>query len=96
MEYLHARGIFVWRQNTGGVYDPRKGIFRRNHSINGVSDILGILPDGRFLAVECKSKTGRVRKEQDEFLDEIARRGGFATVVRAVDELEADLKEFGF
>lgn len=91
LELLKVRGIFAWRQNSGAV--PVGKRFIRFTSINGVADILGILPDGRLLAVECKTKTGKVSPDQRYFQQMIAENNGVACVVRSVEELEADLKE---
>ena len=52
----------------------------------GSSDIIGITPDGRFLAVEVKTKTGRVSDEQQRFIDAVRRKGGVAGVARSVEE----------
>ena len=58
-----------------------------------MSDILGILPDGRFLAVECKrEKGGVVSPEQKEFLLNINANGGVGIVVHSVDELAKALE----
>lgn len=56
LEYLKMKGIYCWRQNSGAVRIGKR--FVRFTSINGVSDIIGILPDGRFLAIECKREQG--------------------------------------
>ena len=58
----------------------------------GVSDILGILKDGRFLAIEVKSAKGRISPHQQLFLNEITARGGLAFVAKSVEEVVAQLK----
>lgn len=55
--------------------------------MQGASDIVGCFPDGRFIAVECKSKKGRLTNSQKRFLEEVRTKGGIALVVRSVDEL---------
>ncbi len=93
MEYLRARRIFHWRQNSG-AFMAGSGRWVRCCSIRGVSDILGVLPDGRFLAVECKrGRGGRVSPEQSEFLANVNANGGVGIVVQSVEELEARLDE---
>jgi hypothetical protein len=52
----------------------------------GGSDIIGIAPDGRFLAVEVKTTLGRIRPEQTIFLDVVRKAGGIAGVARSVEE----------
>jgi hypothetical protein len=56
----------------------------------GSADIVGIVgPRGTFLALEVKTPTGRVSKEQQQWLDIVNRRGGVARVVRSVEEAGA-------
>jgi hypothetical protein len=52
----------------------------------GGSDIIGIAPDGRFLAVEVKTTTGRLRPEQQRFIDAVNAKGGIAGVARSVED----------
>jgi len=61
------------------------------HRIRGISDILGILPDGRFLAVEVKTKKGRVSPEQQVFLDRINALHGVGFVARSIEDVEKGL-----
>ncbi|VTS06503.1 hypothetical protein [Tuwongella immobilis] len=49
--YLRLKRCFVWRQNQGGMRD-RTNRFVRFCSQSGISDIIGMLPDGRFLAIQ--------------------------------------------
>jgi len=94
LEFLAAYRIFHWRQNQGAIPLPDGG-YRRFNGMKGQSDIIGICPDGRFLAIEVKRPGKKPTKEQDEFLEHIANNGGVATWVSSVDELEADLREAG-
>ena len=43
---------------------------------------------GQFIAVEVKTKTGRVSKKQQNFTDHINKLGGSAIVARSEDDLE--------
>ena len=63
----------------------------------GGSDIIGIKPTiitadmigqtiGVFTAIEVKTATGRVTKEQQTFIDAVCRAGGRAGIARSVDE----------
>ena len=62
----------------------------------GSNDILGVLPGGRFLAVECKAKGGRLSPEQKQFLANVQELGGLAVVVRGWQELDEALTEAGY
>lgn len=57
----------------------------------GSADLIGILA-GRFIALELKSPTGRVSPEQTTWLACVRRFGGFACVVRSVNEAIAALE----
>jgi hypothetical protein len=62
----------------------------------GSSDILGVLPDGRFMAVECKAPNGRLSPEQKQFLADIQKLGALALCVRGWWELDEMLREAGY
>ena len=57
----------------------------------GQPDIMAQTTDGRFVALEVKRPTGRVRPEQAEFLAKVSRHGGVAAVVRSVDDVDRAL-----
>lgn len=89
LSILTLYNIFHWRQNSGGL----KGGYKTSY-INGVSDILGILPDGRFLAIECKrSKGGIVSEDQKRFLSNIEKNNGVALVINDSQILIQKLNE---
>lgn len=91
LDYLSYRGIFHWRANQGAIPLPGGG-FRRFVGMKGISDILGVLPGGRFLAIECKRPGGRESPSQVEFQERVVSLGGVAMCVSSVEELEEDLK----
>lgn len=87
----HHKVAFAWRQNTGlAMGGPHVVRF----SFVGCSDILGMLKDGRFLAVECKATGKSASLEQQAFIDQVNGNGGFAicvddslTLIEALDGL---------
>jgi hypothetical protein len=90
--FLRFRGFYVWRQNNHAVYDQKRGCYRRNPQARlGVSDILGILPDGRFLAIEVKSARGKPSDDQRTFLQSIKDNGGIAFVARTLEDVKREL-----
>lgn len=81
LEYLKLRGAKVWRQNTGARGRIRFGF-------PGLSDIIGCLPGGQFIAIEVKSPHGgRVTPEQRAFIESITVLGGRAGIVRSVSDV---------
>lgn len=96
LAWLKIKGIFAWPNDSVGVYDPVKKIYRMRHSkfkLNGVSDILGIYST-TFLAIECKAPKGRLSKEQREFLEMVRDLGGIAIVARSIEDVEQGLLDF--
>ncbi len=85
MVALSRAGCMVWRNNTGALRDGT-GRLVRYGLCKGSADIIGIAPDGRFLAVECKTETGHVRTEQVQFLEAVRKAGGLAGVARSADD----------
>jgi hypothetical protein len=84
LEYLKLRNVYAWRNNSG-----RRG--KVSFGKVGSSDIIGILDDGRWLAIECKGPDGEPTFEQLDFLAEIAKRGGVAFVARSIADVEKHL-----
>ena len=90
---LNQRGdVCVFRNNVG-VAQHWNEKTRRPETVRyglavGSSDLIGLV-GGRFFAIEVKSATGRVTPEQRLFIDLVRRMGGFAAVVRSVEEAEA-------
>lgn len=95
---LSEAGCLAFRNNTGVAYAGRV-IHRAGQQVTltdarmipfglvvGGSDIVGVCADGRFLAIEVKTATGRVTKEQQTFIDAVCRAGGRAGVARSVNE----------
>ena len=82
----HPAVAWCERQNTGAV--KVDGRFIR-YGWRGCSDLLGMLKDGRLLAVEVKAPRGQLRPEQKEFLALVQRFGGVAFVARnALDAIK--------
>lgn len=91
--YLRARGIFAWRNNVGSVSGTYKGKDRYvRFGTPGSSDIFGILPGGKFLAIECKMPGKKPTLKQRAFIDEINVWGGLAFVAESVDDIESRIR----
>ena len=87
----HPKVASYWRQNSGTFAERnRDGSVRyiRANTAKGMSDIMGVLKDGRTLAIEVKSRTGRMRPGQEEFLQTIRQAGGVAGVCRSVEDAQ--------
>ena len=95
IKFLNVAGFLTWRNNTAGVYDPTKKIFRRNPALKrGVSDILGIVPfTGRLIAIEIKIGADKLSPEQHMFLNDVRERNGIAFVAKGFNGFIESLKE---
>jgi hypothetical protein len=92
LDYLEIQDIFAWRNNTGALRDRRNRLVRFGKT--GSADILGILPSGKMLAVECKDRYNTLTDEQKKFLTEISHNGGCAIIAWSVDDLIKGLQQF--
>lgn len=80
--------VVIWRNSTGVA--ESEGRKMRFGLVRGGSDLIGIVaPRGRFFALEVKAPRGRVSLEQAQFILLVRRMGGFAAVVRSVQDAQA-------
>lgn len=93
LHWLAIHDIFSWKVKTVGTFDTKLGRFRKgaNNYMKGVSDILGIYKQ-RPLAIEVKSKIGKLSLHQKIFLERFANHGGIALVARSVDDVIKGLR----
>lgn len=88
---------FAWKNNSTGVYDPVKKVFRRPISpflINGVSDIIGIYKrHPLYIEVKAPGKEKDVSVNQKVFLTKVAQMGAIAFVASSVEQVESELKK---
>jgi Holliday junction resolvase len=83
LKYLKSvPGCFAWKEH-GGIYGTA-----------GVPDIIACV-NGRFVAFEVKTPSGRATKLQEATIKKILSAGGTAAVVRSVDEVRAVLEKSG-
>lgn len=54
----------------------------------GTADITGCAKDGRFIAVECKIKPNKPTQLQEDYLNEVRRRGGIAFVAYTLEDAQ--------
>ncbi len=78
-------GCVLFRNNTGG-FENKAGRWVQFGLCKGSSDLIGIMPDGRFLAVECKAGRKQPTQEQKDFIALVNSKGGVAGVVWSVQD----------
>ena len=93
---LSNAGCITWRNETAGAYVGRV-IHKAGGQVTldnaqlmqfglcrGSSDLIGITPDGRFLAIEVKTPNGKPTADQLAFIEAVRRAGGVAGICRSV------------
>lgn len=88
LKYLQYHGIFCWRQNNGGVYDPVKRTFRSGSSTKGVPDIIAINNAGTFIGIEIKVGKDRLSADQIAFKKKIEEHNAKYIVARTLDDVQ--------
>lgn len=87
IKFLTYHHYTVWRQNTTGIFDKERGVWRKNPTTKkGVSDIIGFDPSGRFVAIEIKVGRDRISDDQAKFLAQVHEAGGLAMIARSLDD----------
>lgn len=87
--------LVLWRNSTGTTMEYRGGVPRgvAFGLGKGGADLVGILgPHGRFVGIEVKGECGRLSADQINWASIVRKLGGFAAVVRSVDEARAALE----
>jgi len=90
LRYLRLRGIPADRKQSGAL---RLGDRWVNLGEAGWPDIIGCLPGGRFLAVECKAASEKPSAVQVERLGQLAAAGALVVVARGIEDVERALME---
>lgn len=93
------RGIldYLAYKNCLAMKFPSVGIFRQDtkqyirQGRKGIADIIGSRPDGRFFAIEVKSKKGKPTQEQVEFLEEVRSKKGIGILAYSIDDVDKAL-----
>ncbi len=105
VQALGVGAVRLWRNAVGAVMDSRTGNWIRYGLCEGSADLIGyrtvtITPDmlGRrvavFVALECKSETGRATPEQLRFIAAVVAAGGIGAVVRSAEEATEALERY--
>lgn len=91
---LCHKDVMFWLNASVGIWDPRTKRYLKNtskYALNGTSDILGLLWDGRFLAIEVKSFKGKLSDGQRDFLARVNRQGGLGFYAKNVNDVRERL-----
>jgi Holliday junction resolvase len=95
---LSEAGCLVFRNETSGAWVGKK-IHQAGQQVTltdarmirfglcvGSSDLIGLTPEGTFLAIEVKTATGKATKEQLNFIEQVRKQGGKAGIARSAKD----------
>jgi len=88
---VHPRVAFAYRQNVGGFYNAAGQYVACGFA--GCADIIGMMKDGRYLAIEVKGSRGKASEEQLAFIFKVRNNGGVGLIAYAVDDLVRGLQD---
>ena len=88
LRWLSYKNILACKIKTVGTFDLKRGRFRTPSPWyrKGVADIL-VCHQGKFIALEVKTKVGRLSPSQKHFFTDVAKAGGIAVLVRSVEDV---------
>lgn len=97
LRWLNAQpGIFAFKVNTVGIWDPVKQLYRKNYNpyvIKGTHDIIGCCY-GKFFSIEVKNE-GKLTEDQYLFGLKVRENGGDSLMVaRTLDHVIQWVKTF--
>ena len=90
-DYLVARKIFCWRNNSGALMVDKRFI---NFGAAGSPDIIAV-HRGRFIGIECKGSNGRQTQQQKQFQQSIELSGGIYILAKSIDDVACGLADLG-
>lgn len=106
LDWLAMVGVMAWPNAAVSVYDPKRKSFRKSnnkHHRNGIPDILGVMPDGRMLAIELKRPPAGKRAEktlwnmcsedQQRFIEEASHRGAVCFVADSLETVRQKITD---
>ena len=87
MQYLRAKKIFCYRNNTGAVKTDH-GFY--SYGSVGSPDVICVV-NGIFIGIEVKSSTGRQSAMQKRWQEALEEAGGTYILARSVDDVISKL-----
>lgn len=82
LTWLALKRLFCWENNTGALKVADRYI---KFGQVGSSDILGVLPDGLILCIECKVPPDKQSKNQEVFERKIKQNHGVYVLIEAIN-----------
>lgn len=81
---LKQSGLVWWRVANGPI---KHGGINKKSPIKGFPDLAGVMPNGKFFAIELKTDKGKLSPEQTDWITKLNMSGAMAIVLRSKDEI---------
>lgn len=79
MDYCRLKKCLVFKHRNVGIWVQKTGHYiPLSAGEKGISDIIGLTKDGKFLAIEVKAPKKKPSQEQLDFIDRVNEKGGIA------------------
>lgn len=88
VRFLNYNGFVAWNVYNGGVYDPKRGVYRKNPTQKrGVFDVCGFREsDGKHIEIEIKWGRDKMSEFQKLHFERLEKAGAICYVARDLDE----------
>ena len=83
----------MWRLQSQGQFDIKQNRWRPSGQKRGLPDCIGLLPNGRFIAVEVKIGRDKMSEYQELRRSEIINSNGHYLIARNLDDFKNELKQ---
>lgn len=80
--------VRLWQNKTGVARSFSDVDAVIQYGLKGSTDIIGIAKSGRFIAIEVKTGTGKLSKEQENFRAMIERFGALYVEARSLEDVQ--------
>jgi hypothetical protein len=87
LDYLSAKRIFHYRNNSGaitGVHNGKQRFFR--FGAKGSADIVAVVR-GQFVGIEVKGSDGRQSPDQKKFEHDLTEAGGIYILAKSLEDV---------
>lgn len=91
LDLLKLWRVKAWIFDSVGIWSVKRGVYLKRggkHHVTGLPDIHGVIPGGRFFAIEVKMPGRYPKPEQRQQIAEINTAGGLAFVARSLKDVE--------
>ncbi|MFA5990469.1 MAG: VRR-NUC domain-containing protein [Sphingomonas sp.] len=84
IQYLEAKKIFHWRNNTGGTMVAGNHFMKFGYP--GSPDIIAVVK-GQFIGIEVKDIKGKLNDNQEIFKEKLEKAGGLYIIAKSIDDI---------